>query len=139
MQSVLLCKGRTLLQSDPLNSNSLSSSFSPNSSGKSENFETITIDTSVKSTFHYSPLLVRGKISTYFSVELSGSDCTQGRGLAVRTAIKCPRSKVVSRFLQGVCGGMCTAHAIHSYLQHIAIYQDYNKRMYDFLVNKIHL
>ena len=41
----------THVQSDPLNSNSLNSSFSLNSSGKFENFETITIDTNVKSTF----------------------------------------------------------------------------------------
>ena len=39
------------VQSDPLNSYSLNSSFSLNSSGKFENFETITIDTNVKSTF----------------------------------------------------------------------------------------
>ena len=39
------------LQSDPLNLNSLNSSFSLNSSEKFDNFETITIDTNVKLTF----------------------------------------------------------------------------------------
>ena len=41
------------IQSDPLNSYSLSSSFSLNMSGKFENFETITIDTKVKSAFYF--------------------------------------------------------------------------------------
>ena len=40
-----------IVQSDPLNSFSLNLSFSPNSSGKFVNFETITINTNVKSTF----------------------------------------------------------------------------------------
>ena len=39
------------IQSNLLNSYSLNSSFSLNLSGKFENFETITIDISVKSTF----------------------------------------------------------------------------------------
>ena len=43
--------GWSPIQSDPLNSYSLNSSFLLNSSGKFENFETITIDTNVKSTF----------------------------------------------------------------------------------------
>ena len=38
-------------QSDPLNSYSLNSSFSLNSSGKFENFESVIIDTNIKSTF----------------------------------------------------------------------------------------
>ena len=41
-----------LIQSDLLNSNSLNSSFLLNLLGKFENFETITIDTNVKSTFN---------------------------------------------------------------------------------------
>ena len=39
------------IQSDPLNSNSLNSSFLLNSSRKFENFETIAIDTNLKFTF----------------------------------------------------------------------------------------
>ena len=46
-----LYKASKEVQSDPLNSYSLKLSFSLNSSGKFENFETITIDTNVKSTF----------------------------------------------------------------------------------------
>ena len=47
----VVLRSRKYSQTDPLNSNSLNSSFSLNSLEKFEIFETITIDTSVKSTF----------------------------------------------------------------------------------------
>ena len=48
---IWILAAKNAIQSDPLNSYSLNSSFSLISSGKFENFETITIDTNVKSTF----------------------------------------------------------------------------------------
>ena len=69
----LLSHGTTFrmgVQSDPLNSNSLNSSFSLNLSGKFEHVKSIIIDP-----LNLSPQLVHRKISAYFSDKLSGSNC----------------------------------------------------------------
>ena len=72
----IFCLGKTsVLQSDPLNSNSLNSSFFLNSSGEFEHIKNIIIDPMLNYPHIYSPWLVHCKISAYFWDELSGSDC----------------------------------------------------------------
>ena len=51
LQLEMLLEGKKEIQTDLLNLYSLNLSFLLNSSGKFENFETVTIDTNVKSTF----------------------------------------------------------------------------------------
>ena len=63
------------LQSDPLNSYSLNSSFSLNSSGNLETLKALSLTPMVNYPLNSSPCLVHRKTSAYFSNELSGSNC----------------------------------------------------------------
>ena len=64
------------LLSDPLNSYTLNSQFSLNSSGNLKTLKALSLMPMLNYPLNSSPHLVHYKISAYFSDELSGSKCT---------------------------------------------------------------